>query len=204
MVLFPSSGLFARLVSVTGQRVLIRVDVQGHELDVEMDLDWVVAASPKRGDLNAAKVILQGTDQKAKGIHFPIRAIADSIPQLGSDDADTERRSHILFPLQLQCRYERLGRGQLFAGKGWVKNMSLSGVLISCKPEMSLGTRIQLTIDWPCPLHGRIPPQLVSAGRLVRHDVSGFAVAMARYQFRTRKRLGSIAAVFSGKGGPIG
>ena len=176
--------------------MLIRVYVEGRELDVEMDLDWVVAAGLKRPRPNAVKVAFEATDQKTRRVQHSIRAISNT--HLVSADAATERRCHVRFPLQLRCRYESLGRGQLLAGEGWVKNMSVGGVLISGKSEMTLGTRIQLAIDWPCLLHGRTPLQIVSAGRLVRCEISGFAVAVARYQFRTRKKPGSIDTVYAG------
>jgi hypothetical protein len=41
-----------------------------------------------------------------------------------------------------------------------------------------------LSIEWPTRLDGRIPLQLVAAGRVTRSDPSHFAVVLERYHFR--------------------
>ena len=42
----PLAGLLGQL-KVSGQRVLIVIELQGRQLDVEIDLDWIVAAAPE-------------------------------------------------------------------------------------------------------------------------------------------------------------
>jgi hypothetical protein len=76
-----------------------------------------------------------------------------------------------------------------------VVNISSGGALVACQHEIRAGTRVDLSIDWPSLLDGRIPLQLVMVGRVVRSGPSGFALALARYQFRTtRKPVVSIDA----------
>ena len=67
-------------------------------------------------------------------------------------------------------------------------NMNRGGVLVSAQHEVGVGERIELSIEWPSLLYGRVPLRFVTVGEVVRCDASSFAVALARYQFRTAKR----------------
>lgn len=99
-----------------------------------------------------------------------------------------ERRSKVRFPLELRVNYRTLGRESPCAGEGWVVNMNKSGVLVSSKHELGVGTRLELSIEWPSLLYGRVPLRFVTVGTIVRCDASSFAVTLARYQFRTAKK----------------
>jgi len=99
-----------------------------------------------------------------------------------------ERRSKVRFPLELRVKYRSLARRCPATGTGLVTNMSRSGVLISCEHGISEGVRVELSIEWPSLLDGRVALQVVTVGRVVRCEASGFAVEMARYQFRTTKK----------------
>lgn len=101
-----------------------------------------------------------------------------------------ERRSKVRFPLGLRVSFRTLGQESPRSGEGWVLNMSRSAVLVSAKQEVNMGKRIELNIEWPSLLHGRIPLRLVTAGEVVRCDASSFAVKLVRYQFRTTKQKG--------------
>src|SRR5579859_5083195 len=91
-----------------------------------------------------------------------------------------ERRSRDRFPLQLPVRYRTIGRGPAFGGVGCVVNMSSGGVLVGYQHEISPGTRMELNIEWPSLLDGRVPLQLVMVGRVVRCETSGIALVLAR------------------------
>jgi hypothetical protein len=47
---------------------------------------------------------------------------------------------------------------------------------------------MELSIEWPPLLHGRVPLRFVTVGEVVRCDASSFAVMLERHQFRTAKR----------------
>ena len=100
----------------------------------------------------------------------------------------TERRSNSRFPLELPVRYRTLGRGNPLEGEGWVVNMSSGGVLIGYHNKIRPGNRVELSIEWPSLLDGRVPLRLVTVGKVVRSEASGCAIVMARYQFRTTRR----------------
>ena len=99
-----------------------------------------------------------------------------------------ERRSKVRFPLELRVRYRTLGGGTSSAGEGWVVNMSRGGILVSSQHEIGVGVRMELSVEWPSLLYGRVPLRFVTEGDVVRCDASSFAVMLARYQFRTAKR----------------
>jgi hypothetical protein len=106
-----------------------------------------------------------------------------------------ERRSKFRFPLELRVRYRTLRRGSSCAGEGWVLNMSRGGILVFSQHEIGVGARMELSIEWPSLLYGRIPVRFVTQGKVVRCDPSSFAVVMARYEFRTaKKKLTSLDA----------
>jgi hypothetical protein len=99
-----------------------------------------------------------------------------------------ERRSKVRFPLELRLSYRTLGRGSRCSGEGWVVNMNKSGVLVSGQHQIDVGTRMELRIEWPSLLHGRVPLRFVTVGEVVRCEASCFALMLTGYQFRTAKR----------------
>jgi hypothetical protein len=62
--------------------------------------------------------------------------------------------------------------------------MSSGGILVAYQQEISAGTPLELNIDWPTRLEGRIPLQLVAEGTVLRCDPFSFVVGLERYQFR--------------------
>jgi len=57
----PFAGRLARLASTARQRVLIEVEVQGRELTIEMDADWIVATAPERKSVGGIEALrIQG------------------------------------------------------------------------------------------------------------------------------------------------
>ena len=114
--------------------------------------------------------------------------VKNSQPNAFSHPFSIERRSKFRFPLDLRVSYRTLGRGTPSAGEGWVVNMNRGGVLVSSRHEVSVGRRMELSIEWPSLLYGRVPLRFVTVGEVVRCDDSSFAVALARYHFRTAKR----------------
>ena len=103
-----------------------------------------------------------------------------------------ERRSKVRFPLGLLVSYRALGRGSQCSGDGWVVNMNRSGALVSAGHEVKVGKRMELSIEWPFLLYGRVPGHLVTEGEVVRCDTSSFAMTLTRCQFRTAKNEGHI------------
>lgn len=118
-----------------------------------------------------------------------------AVPSLIRPPVSIERRSGVRFPLDLRIRYRTCGRGCLPAGTGWVVNISSGGVLVACPDRVNAGTRLELNIEWPSLLDGRVPLQLVTLGRVLRSDSSGFAILLKRYEFRTTTRAARTTVV---------
>lgn len=70
--------------------------------------------------------------------------------------------------------------------------MSSGGVLVVSEHEISAGLELELNIEWPFLLDGRVPLQLVASGKVVRCDASSFALKVTSHQFRTKKTILSI------------
>ncbi len=99
-----------------------------------------------------------------------------------------ERRVKARYPLELNVRYQTLGRSNPISGVGRTQNMSSSGAMVISPDKISEGVRLKLTVEWPSLLNGTTPLQLVTFGKVVRSSQEGFAIALEHYQFRTMKR----------------
>jgi len=100
-----------------------------------------------------------------------------------------ERRSRARYPVNLTVRYRAVGRNQKVDGIGHTLNMSSGGLLVSAEHEVSAGLRLEVNVEWPLLLNGKVPLQLVASGRVVRCGGSMFAISFVQYQFRTKGRI---------------
>ena len=125
-------------------------------------------------------------------VNFPIPARDRRLENLGPQGW-IERRERIRFPLELQARYRTLDRQRHLVGRGLVMNMSSAGILVAAAHEFRAGTGLEISIEWPFLLDGRIPLQLVALGKVVRSETASFALLLTRHQFRTtRKRIATL------------
>jgi hypothetical protein len=107
-----------------------------------------------------------------------------------------ERRLKFRYPLDLNVRFRPLS-GPIFSGAGRAVNVSSGGVLIVSEPVVSeqvvsphvigVGARVEMSIEWPSLLDGRIPLQLFAVARVVRYRTSNFAAVFEWHQFRTAR-----------------
>jgi len=114
----------------------------------------------------------------------------------------TERRSKSRYPLVLGVRFRFRIRDLLISGKGRTVNLSAGGLLvasqhIASRDEVRAGARMQMTIDWPVLLDGKIALQFHATGQVVRKGSEDFAATFLRHEFRTM-RSASLPAVHSG------
>jgi hypothetical protein len=82
----------------------------------------------------------------------------------------------------MPLRFCTLGRGR-FSGVGRLLEMSSEGALVSGTHGLQRGTRVELTIKWPVRQRGKIPVRLIVVGKIVRLEMSAFAVAFSRHRF---------------------
>jgi len=100
-----------------------------------------------------------------------------------------ERRFKSRYPLDLTVRFRPVS-GSLFRGAGQTVNLSSGGVLVVSRDaisenEISLGALLEMRIEWPSLLDGKVPLQLIAVGRVVRRRASGFSATFERYKFHT-------------------
>jgi PilZ domain len=95
-----------------------------------------------------------------------------------------ERRSRIRYPLKLPVRYRTIDKGSL-SGEGHAANISSSGARIISQHQLCVGEQLELRFPWPSLLEERIALQLITTGKVVRCEPSGFVVLFRTHQFRT-------------------
>jgi hypothetical protein len=104
-----------------------------------------------------------------------------------------ERRSKVRYPLDLSVRFRCFAGGSLRFGVGRTVDVSSGGVLVVSPRilsplEIRVGVNVEMSIEWPPLLDGRISLQLFAVGWVVRHRPFDFAASFERYQIRTVKR----------------
>jgi hypothetical protein len=97
-----------------------------------------------------------------------------------------ERREKLRYPLDLGVRFRSSSReGFAFSGVGMAVNLSSGGILVASQQHVVDGALVEMSIEWPFVLNGRIPLQLMTVGRVLRRGTSRFAATFERYEFRT-------------------
>jgi PilZ domain-containing protein len=124
----------------------------------------------------------------ARTLPFPGERRA-SLVAIGHTQA--ERRLKFRYPLELSVRFRCCSRESRISGDGLVVNMSSGGVLVHSHHQIMQGAIVEVSIEWPSLLDGRIPLQLVATGRVLRSGLSHFAASFDKHEFRTLKRLPS-------------
>jgi hypothetical protein len=98
-----------------------------------------------------------------------------------------ERRLKFRYPMDLGVRFRYYSGGSRLYGAGLAVNISSGGVLVASQQQVAEGAVVEMSIEWPCVLHGRIPLQLVVVGHVLRRGPSHFAATFDRHEFRTMK-----------------
>jgi hypothetical protein len=99
-----------------------------------------------------------------------------------------ERRASIRFPLSLEVRYSVAGRRDLDVNvSGRTIDLSSSGLKFTADRPLSIGQKLELSIDWPVRLDGHVQLQLVLSGVVVRTIGAETAVRIERHEFRTQR-----------------
>jgi hypothetical protein len=103
-----------------------------------------------------------------------------------------ERRSKVRYPLDLSVRFRSFPKGSLLFGVGRTVDLSSGGVLIVSQEvvsqeEIGMGALVEMSMEWPSLLDGRISMQFFAIGRVVRRKPFDFAASFERHEFRTVK-----------------
>jgi hypothetical protein len=131
-----------------------------------------------------AKFVLRTRIQRSLRLLSLCRIIAHADIRLTTlqDPEVNDRRGAKRFPLELDVQYRVLHE---HAVSGRTINISSNGVLFTTCESLAQGVRVEMAIDWPVRLEGRVRLRLVAIGIVVRTDGATAAVRMARHHFRT-------------------
>ena len=128
---------------------------------------------------------------------------ADQEPMVSNQLIPEERRLRSRYPLNLSVSFRCMSEKSHFSGAGRAVNVSSGGILVVCQHvaselEISVGARMEVNIQWPSLLDGRIPLQLFAAGQVLRRGEYDFAATFEQYQFRTMRSSSSQRAHLGG------
>jgi hypothetical protein len=122
----------------------------------------------------------------ARVLPFPREQRSSLVPDVPVPE---ERRLKFRYPLGLTVRF-RSSSPVSFAGEGIAVNLCSGGVLVASEQEITVGALVEMSIEWPSMIDGRIPLQLIAFGRILRREAyfgtSRFAATFERHEFRTR------------------
>ena len=100
---------------------------------------------------------------------------------------DADRRGTDRFPIESELRYKLVDtKGTSDAGLGRTLNMSSSGVLFTSESQLTVGRRVEVSVDWPAQLNDQCGLKLVAQGRVIRSNQGSAAIRIDKYDFRTR------------------
>ncbi|MGH9720130.1 MAG: PilZ domain-containing protein [Bryobacteraceae bacterium] len=102
-------------------------------------------------------------------------------------DSAEDRRASQRLPIEREVRYKVYdGKTVKLIGSGKTVNISSGGVLFTTENPLAQGERVELSMSWPAQLNGTLSLKFVAMGRLVRCSESQAALAIERYEFKTR------------------
>jgi hypothetical protein len=97
-----------------------------------------------------------------------------------------ERRTHTRFKLDLEMSYSVLDGGRRGeTGASRTIDLSSSGLRFEALQHLPVGLRLQIAIDWPVRLDGRVALQLIATGSVVRSSGTEAAVKLEWHTFKT-------------------
>jgi c-di-GMP-binding flagellar brake protein YcgR len=99
----------------------------------------------------------------------------------------SERRASVRFPLTLDVRYSvSHRRAPVEAGSGQIIDLSSSGLRFAAQGPLEPGLKLDVAIDWPILLDGRVQLQLIVTGVVVWSSGTETALQIQQHDFRTR------------------
>ena len=122
----------------------------------------------------------------SEGLRAPILGVMERLVRLPKDPRP-ERRASVRFPLTLDVRYSvSHRRAPVETGSGQLIDLSSSGLRFAAQGPLRPGLRLDVAIDWPVLLDGRIQLQLIVTGLVVWSSGTESALRILRHDFRTR------------------
>jgi hypothetical protein len=99
----------------------------------------------------------------------------------------SERRARLRFPIGRDVYYRCLSGGNVSdEGVGKIVNVSSSGVRFTTAHALSVGKRVEVTVEWPALIDNKCQMKLVIRGWVIRSDSNSAAIKTEHHEFRTR------------------
>jgi hypothetical protein len=89
------------------------------------------------------------------------------------------------------------GKGLPASGVGTTLDIGSGGILFTTQQRLPMGRLVEVAVNWPVRLDGACPLQFVAVGKVVRSEANQAAVAITRYEFKTRGSNVASAAMAS-------
>jgi hypothetical protein len=99
----------------------------------------------------------------------------------------SERRVNVRFPLNLEVRSVSHRRKSVETRFGKIIDISSSGLRFAAQGPLELGLKLDVAIDWPVLLDGRIQLQLILTGVVVWSSDTETALQIQHSDFKTRR-----------------
>jgi hypothetical protein len=104
------------------------------------------------------------------------------------EQGNPERRVKTRYNLALELSYcVRGGARSGEAGKGRTVDVSSAALRFAAERQLAAGQGIEIVVNWPTLLDGRIPLQLIATGLVIRTHGTDTVVKFDHYVFKTRK-----------------
>lgn len=99
-----------------------------------------------------------------------------------------ERRVKARYPITAVARYRVLKRRRRQdPQEGLIVNIGSAGLLIETGSPLAIRNRVEISMDWPAYLDGRVPLRLLIVGRVLRTEPRSAAIQIDKYEFRTSR-----------------
>lgn len=126
--------------------------------------------------------------------HRRRRPAAAGSNSAGSQPQDLQPGKPVCFPLSLDVRYTSGSRALTASGSGRTTEMSSSEFRFTADRPLAIGLPLHLAVDWPVPLDGGVPLQLIASGEVVWSSGTETALKIQRHEMRTRRAGLTVAA----------
>jgi hypothetical protein len=99
---------------------------------------------------------------------------------------EEDRRAANRYPVNLDLSFQEITSAKTSVqGSGRTVDLSSDAILFTASCPIIPGTRLEVSLQWPVTLDGRVPLKLVARGVVMGYRAPNAVVAIQNYEFRT-------------------
>jgi PilZ domain len=121
-----------------------------------------------------------------EALPLPILGVVERRVQL-PEEPRPDRRANVRFPLNLEVRSVSHRRKPVKTRLGNIIDISSSGLRFAAEGPLKAGLKLDVAIDWPVLLDGRVQLQLIVTGVVVWSSETETALQIQHSDFKTRR-----------------